>query len=60
MIWTDDLLDPGTEEFANRKKEIEEEVIFCEILTKFNQLFSYILLVLQMIAINRNLYLRLH
>ena len=37
MIWTDDLLDPETEEFANRKKEIEEEVIFCEIFTKFNQ-----------------------
>ena len=59
MIWTDDLLDPETEEFANRKKEIEEEVIFCEIFTKFNQ-FVLIILVLQLTAINRNLYLRLH
>ena len=32
MIWTDDLLDPETEEFANRKKEIEEEVIFATFL----------------------------
>ena len=32
MIWTDDLLDPETEEFANKKKEIEEEVIFATFL----------------------------
>jgi len=28
MLWNDDLQDPETEEFAKRKKEIEEEVIF--------------------------------
>ena len=27
MVWNDDLLDPESDEFSNRKKEIEEEVI---------------------------------
>ena len=27
MVWNDDLLDPESEEFRNRKKEIELEVI---------------------------------
>ena len=26
IIWDDDLLDPGTEEFKKRKEEVEEDV----------------------------------